>query len=85
MLEKVMQTRLLEHLINNNILSTEQYGFRTKLTTENTTYKLTNRVVNAMNNRLLVRGTFCELKKAFDCVNHDVLLSKLEICGITGK
>jgi hypothetical protein len=42
--------------------------FRTNLTTENTTYKLTNEVVNARNNRLIVGGIFCDLKKAFHCV-----------------
>jgi len=40
--EKVMQTSLLKHLTDHNILSKEQYGFRTKLKTDNATYQLTN-------------------------------------------
>lgn len=55
-----MQTRLLEHLLNNNILNVEQYGFRMKLTTENATYKLRNEAVNAMN-----MGCFTSLHKYF--------------------
>jgi len=56
--------------LNNNILSREQYGFRMKLTTENTTYKLMHEILNALNNKLIVGGIFCDLEKAFDCVNH---------------
>jgi hypothetical protein len=32
----------------------------------------------------LVGGLFCDLKKAFDCVNYDILLLKMKYCGIVG-
>ena len=57
-----MHTRLLEHLTDHNILVKEQYGFRTNLTTDNTTYHLTNEILNALNNNLLIGGIFCDLE-----------------------
>ena len=72
-LEKLIQIRLLDHLHKNNIISKEQYGFRMGFTTENVVYKLINEVLNALNNKQTVRGIFCDLTKAFDCLDHDIL------------
>ena len=81
----VMQRRILQHLTNYNILSTEQYGFRLGLRADNATYKLTAEILNAMINKLLVGGIFCGLEKAFHCANHDILLSKLKFYGINDR
>jgi len=56
--EMVMQRRIVKHLTKYNILSSEQYGFRLGLRTDNATYKLTTEILNAMNNKLPVGGIF---------------------------
>jgi len=48
-------------------------------------YQLTDEILNALRNHLLIDGIFCDLDKAIDCVNHTILISKLEFYGITGK
>jgi hypothetical protein len=78
-----MQTRLLKHLFDYNIVSNEQYGFRPSLNTDNATYQLIHEILYALNNKLQMGGIFCDLEKAFDCVNHKILLSKLKTYGIT--
>jgi len=79
-----MYDRLLKHIETNNILAVEQFGFRTSSSTEKASYKLTDDILNALNNRMMVGGIFCDLQKAFDCINHNMLLTKLEFYGIIG-
>jgi hypothetical protein len=80
-----MKTRVLNHLTDHNILSNEQYGFKTKLKTDNATYQLTNEILNVLNNKLLIGGILCDFEKEFACVNHKILFSKLDSYVITGN
>jgi len=82
--EQIIYDRLLKHIAMKNILAVKQFGFRTSSSTENASYKLIEDTLNALSNRLMVGAIFCNIQKAFDCVNHNILLTKLEFYGITG-
>jgi hypothetical protein len=76
--------RFSKHVKHNDILLIDQYGFRSNYSTEKATFKLLNDILQALNNMAYVGGIFCDLQKAFDCVNHDLLMNKLKFNGIVG-
>jgi hypothetical protein len=55
------------------------------VSTENASHLLLNEMLTAMNSKENVRGIFCNLHKAFDCINDAVLLEKLKFYGVSGK
>jgi len=83
--EKVIYERLFDHLNSNVVLNKHQYGFQSEVSTENALYILLNEILTALNNKQMVGGIFCGLHKAFDCINHAVLLEKMKFYGVSGK
>jgi hypothetical protein len=80
-LEKVAYNRLSQHLYLNKIITPEQFGFQ-KNSTETAIYTLTNNILKTLDEPNHILGIFCDLSKAFDCVNHGILLDKLLYYGI---
>ena len=83
--EKIIFRRLIQHFDYNKILGNEHFGFRSKTSTDLASFHLISKILEALNIRLLVGGIFCDLRKAFDCVDHKILLAKMYQYGITGK
>ena len=83
--ERIIYSRLYHHINDNHIFLDEQFGFRQSSSTDMAIYALTKSIMTALNNKSLVGSIFCGLQKAFDCVNHDILLSKIEFYGPSGK
>ena len=60
----------------------KQFGFQKYYSTAHAVISLTENIVNAMDNKMLVCGVFVDLQKAFDTVDHNILLHKLSHYGI---
>ena len=83
-LEKIILVRMMSFLTNNEVLSEEQFGFRPKFTTEFAILDIYEKLMKNLDESLSSCAIFLDLAKAFDTVNHNILLQKLEVYGIRG-
>jgi hypothetical protein len=83
-LETIMLRRLVQHLDTNKILTSVQFGFRKDANINDAIFFLLNNILISLDQHKHVGGIFCDLTKAFDCVNHKILLTKLHYYSVRG-
>ena len=84
-IEKLMKIRLYDFLEEHDILFKNQFGFRNRSSTAHSLIEITESIKESIDKGNFGCGIFIDLKKAFDTVNHKILLTKLEHYGIRGS
>ncbi|MBM3937968.1 MAG: hypothetical protein FJ333_04840 [Sphingomonadales bacterium] len=84
-LEKLAFNRLSNFIEGNNLLSQYQFGFRKNHSTVHPMFKLVDFIMKAWEKKEHVIGIFCDLKKAFDTVDHKLLIKKMHHMGVRGN
>ena len=83
-LEGLIYERLSQYFISKNLLSTDQYGFRQGKSTKGALIRFINHIENNIDQGQKTGAVYIDLKKAFDTVDHQILLRKMEKYGIRG-
>ena len=83
-LEKIVYTRLESFLSANKILNPTQFGFRKNFSTDFAIAHLLDKITDAFTKKEHAIAIFMDLSKAFDTINHDILIYKLRNYGIRG-
>ena len=82
--EKIMYNHVIDFINTNNLLSKQQFGFRKHHSTNHAVITLIDQISAALDCGKAVVGCYIDLKKAFDTVNHRILIEKMQRYGIRG-
>lgn len=84
-LESLIGRRITSFLDKENVLSKQQYGYQRRTGTSVAVAEIIDHIYEQLDNGKIVSGLFLDLSKAFDTINHRILLKKLFDCGIRGN
>ena len=85
LIEKIVFSRMFSHIQSNKLIYNHQYGFRPKHSTDHALINITETVRDAIDEGKYACAVFIDFQKAFDTVNHQILIKKLPYFGINGK
>ena len=83
--ERIIYNNTYNYLIDNNLISQNQSGFKRGDSCINQLISITHDILNSLDEGLEVRGVFLDISKAFDKVWHEGLIYKLQQNGISGE
>ena len=84
-LERIIYNRLYSFFTENNILYKKQFGFQKQHSTDHAIVYLVNEVLKSFENNCYTLGVLINLTKAFDMVDHNIVLKKLFHYGVRGN
>ena len=83
--EKIMKTKFMTFIKEQNILSPAQFGFQQNVSTEDALTLFSNKLYSQLDKSNSVLSIFIDFTKAFDTVPHSILIRKLEHYGVRGS
>lgn len=83
--ELVMCSRVIDFFARHNIFSDIQHGYLRGRSTQTAIYQFTESILDIIEEKRLALGMFLDLSKAFDCLDREILIEKLEQYGIRGN